>query len=287
MRAAVIGHLEWVDFMQVERMPASGDIVHATHFWEEPGGGGPGAAVQLHKLRNDTRFFTALGDDELGHRALDDLTARGLRVEAVFRSEPTRRAITHIDAAGERTITVLGERLAPQADDPLPWEALAGIDVVYFTAGDIGALRWARRARVLVATARILAVLAEAKVELDALVGSAIDPSEPFHSGDLDPPPRLAVWTTGAEGGLYSAGGGPATRYAPTHIQRPIIDRYGAGDSFAAGLANGLAAGEGPEGALRLAARCGAAALTGPGPYGGQLQSSDFTYEAKAGSTPP
>lgn len=272
MRVAVVGHLEWVQFMLVERLPAAGDIVHALKWWEEPGGGGPGAAVQLSKLAGAARFFTALGDDRLGERALRELERLGLRVDAAIRAEPTRRAITHIDATGERTITVLGDRLEPHGADPLPWHELERVDAVYFTAGDVDALRWARRARVLIATARILPLLAEAKVELDALVGSAVDPAEAYHPGDLDPPPRLAVWTNGAEGGSFAVRGGPTTNYRPAPLPGPIVDRYGAGDSFAAGLAYALGAGESPPRAVSFASRCGAAVLTGRGPYEGQLQ---------------
>ncbi len=274
MRTAVVGHLEWVDFIRVQRLPSLGEIVHATEWWEEPGGGGPGAAVQLHKLGEETLFFTALGDDELGHRAYRDLAARGVRVEAVFRQEPTRRAVTHIDVAGERTITVLGQRLAPHEDDPLPWDELEQVDAVYFTAGDRGALRLSRRARVLVATSRVLSVIAQSGVELDALVGSGSDPDEAYEAGVLDPAPRLAVWTDGAAGGAFSIGGGPKRVYGPAPLPGPVIDRYGAGDSFAAGLTHALGQGQPPESALSFAARCGAAAITGRGPYEGQLRSS-------------
>jgi ribokinase len=50
------------------------------------------------------------------------------------------------------------------------------------------------------------------------------------------------------------------------------VDAYGAGDSFAAGLTYGLADRRSPEDALELAARCGAACMTGRGPYEGQLR---------------
>src|SRR5437879_13575925 len=78
MRTAVVGHVEWVQFLRVEHMPSPGDILHVTDYWEEPAGGGPGAAVQLAKLAGSCDFFTALGDDELGHRALEALLTRGL-----------------------------------------------------------------------------------------------------------------------------------------------------------------------------------------------------------------
>lgn len=272
MRAAVVGHLEWVEFVRVEHVPQPGEIVHALEQWEEPAGGGPAAAEQLRKLGADTSFYTSLGNDELGHRAYEELSARGLRVHAAFRPEPTRRAITHVDSNGERTITVLGTRLAARGSDELPWADLEEVDAVYFTAGDAGALRAARAARVLVATARVLDVLTEAGVQLDALVGSAVDPGESFAATDVDPQPRLSVRTDSERGGRFSVAGGELQHYQATPPNQPVIDRYGAGDSFVAGLTYGLGAGATAEDAIALGARCGAAALTGRGPYQGQLK---------------
>src|SRR5207249_8027221 len=146
MRLAVVGHVEWVQFVRVEHTPAPGDIVHALEWWEEPGGGGSVAAVQLAKLGGSASFFTALGDDALGHRAHAELGALGIEVWATFRPTEQRRAITLIDGSGERTITIIGERLGPRGGDPAPWEDVEEADAVYFTAGDDEALRRARRA---------------------------------------------------------------------------------------------------------------------------------------------
>lgn len=272
MRAAVVGHVEWVEFVRVERMPRTGDIVHALEWWSEAAGGGPGAAVQLAKLAGGAALFTALGDDDVGESARDALVRPGLVVHAATRPEPTRRAITHVDAGGERTITVLGERHAPRGDDDLPWDELDGVDALYFTAGDEAALRHARRTRVVVASARVLPLLARTGVQLDALVGSATDPAEAHAPGDVEPPPRLSVWTDGERGGHYALADGTRGSYDAAAPPGLVVDRYGAGDSFAGGLTYGLAATGDARAALALAARCGAAAVTGRGPYEGQLR---------------
>ena len=271
MRTAVIGHVEWVEFVHVQRVPHPGEIVHAEDSWALPAGGGGVAAVQLAKLAGNATLFTALGDDRLGKASRKGLERLGVRVEAVFHPIPQRRGFTYIDAGGERTITTIGERLNPSGDDPLPWDDLAETGAVYFTAGDPGALQAARRARVVVATSRILGDLARAAVRLDAVVGSAVDPAEAYRRGDLDPPPRLVVRTEGKEGGTYETDEGRSGRYPATPLPGPIVDTYGSGDSFAAGLTFALGAGYGVEEALDLAARCGAACLTGRGPYEGQL----------------
>ena len=255
----------------MDRVPAAGEIAHATETWEEPAGGGAVAAVQLAKLAGECTLYTALGDDEHGRRSREELAELGVRVEAATRSQPTRRAITFVDERGERTITTLGERIAAHGDDPLPWDELDETDAVYYTAGDRAALAHARRARVLVATARELRTLAGSGVELDALVGSGRDEHERYAPGSLEPPPRLVVTTAGAGGGRWTAGEGRTGSYAAAPLPGPIADAYGAGDSFAGGLTFALADGRDVEEALELAARCGAACMTGRGPYAGQL----------------
>jgi ribokinase len=274
VQVAVVGHVEWVEFISVRSMPVVGEIVHAHSWHEEPGGGGAGAAVQLAKLAGGALFLTALGDDERGRLARARLEDLGVEVHAVVRPEPTRRAVTHIDATGERTITVLGDRLAPLGEDDLPWRRLASMDAVYFTAGDDAALRHARCAGVLVATARALPLLRSAGLELDALVGSAGDESEAFGASDVAPAPRACVWTNGANGGTYWTKSERGSYRAASAAR--IVDRYGAGDSFAAGLTYGLGVGMGLGRALDLAARCGAAVVAGRGPYEGQLRLTDL-----------
>ena len=192
-------------------------------------------------------------------------------MHAEFRGERQRRAFVHVDRDGERTITVLGDRLGPRAADALPWDELGQVDAVYFTAGDAGALRQARRARTLVATARTLEVLVEAGVELDALVASSRDAGERYRPGDLDPRPRRVVLTGGTSGGEYETLAGEHGRWDATPLPGPVSDVYGCGDSFAGGLTYGLGAGLSIADAIDLGARCGAACATGRGPYEGQL----------------
>ena len=175
---------------------------------------------------------------------------------------PQRRGFTYVDEAGERTITTIGRKLHPRGhDDSLPWHELGKCDCVYVCAGDADALLLARRARVVVATARELANLRQASVQLDALVSSGKDEAERYHPGQIDPEPHLVVTTSGALGG-WAQPGGP---YNAAPLPPDPQDAYGAGDCFAAGLAYALAAGLEGIDALDFAARCGAGALAGAG----------------------
>jgi len=272
VRVAVVGHTEWVQFVELDRVPRAGEIVHAADAWEDVAGGGAVAAVQLRKLAGEVDFFTALGDDDVGRAALARLEELGVDAHVVWRAAPQRRAVTHLDADGERTITIIGERLAPKGADALAWERLRETEAVYFTAGDLGALRHARAARVLVATPRARDALLVGDVALDALVGSAEDEGEQLPDGALRPPPALEVFTQGAKGGRYLDAGGRSGTWEATPLPGEVADAYGCGDSFAAALTYGLAAIPDLDDAIGLAARCGAACLTGRGPYEGQLE---------------
>lgn len=275
MRVAVVGHVEWIELALVERMPRAGEIVHALDSAEEPAGGGAVAAVQLARLAGECLFLTALGDDALGHRAERELEGMGVRVRAAWRGEPQRRAFVHVDSNAERTITVIGDRMGPRGDDELPWDELEGVDAVYFTAGDATAVRRARAAGRLVATVRAIEALAAAGVELDVLVASANDAGERYEAGAIEPPPRLIARTDGAAGGSLEDAEGTSSHWEAAPLPGLPVDTYGAGDSFAAGLTYGLADGRSPAEALTLGARCGAACVTGRGPYAGQLSTPD------------
>lgn len=200
----------------------------------------------------------------------------GVRVEAAIRKgKRTRRGFAFLDDHGERTITVIGERLGPSGDDTsLPWDELAQADGVYFVAGDAAALRAARAAKALVATARITDLLEDARVQLDAVVASGADVAERYRP--FEPAPRYVAITAGAKGGNWTGGDGRTGKWQAVPLPGPVVDAYGCGDSFAAGLAFGLGEGRDIDAALHLAARCGATCMTGRGPYGRQLTAAEL-----------
>jgi ribokinase len=270
MPLAVVGHVEVVTFLRVPHLPEAGSICLASEGLEAPAGGGAVAAVQMAKLTGrPVAFFTALGDDPHGRQAAKDLEALGLEVHVAWREAPTRRGVSWVDGQGERTITVLGERLMPCAADALPWERLAAAAGVFVTATDGEGLRLARRSPMLAATPRTRwPVLLESGVALDALVGSALDPAEAVPPNLPWTSPRHTIATEGAAGCTVTPGG----RFAAPPLAAPPVDAYGAGDSFAAGVSAGLAAGWSLAEAISLGSHCGAACLSGFGPYIGQLR---------------
>jgi ribokinase len=261
-RVAVVGHVEWVDFLALPRLPQAGDIVRAREAFARAAGGGGVVAAVLADLGDEVDFFCALGDDANGHAAADQISRRGVHLHAAWREEPTRRAVTMIDDHGERTIVTTGDRLEPRGSDELDWDRLAAADGVYFTAGDSDALEHARAARVLVASPRGRAAL-EHGPRIDALVYSGEDPDERAWAMRLADRAGRLVETHGPDGGNWH--GSSEGRWEAVPPPGPMRDTYGCGDSFAAGFTHALCAGASVAEAAALGAECGARALTQPG----------------------
>ena len=257
---AVVGHVEWVQFLRVARFPVPGEIQRAQRESTRAGGGAVVAAATLAELGAEVDFYGAVGTDEIADAAVSELAHRGMTVHAARRPGPTREVLTLLDDRGERTILPIGERLQPEGEDDLDWDRLAGADAAYLTAGDQGALRRARAASVLVATPRLRERVDDPGVQIDALVYSVTDENEVQWAERLAPHTRLMVATEGAHGGRWW--GESEGRWMAVPPPGPVRDSYGCGDAFAAGFTYGLAAGTSVAEACALGARWGAEMLT-------------------------
>jgi ribokinase len=257
-RVAVVGHVEWVEFLPVARLPHQAEVINAAGGFLRAGGGGSVAAVVLAGLDAEVDFFCALGRDDNGRAALAELEGRGVRVHVAWREAPTRRATTLLEPGGERTIITIGERLEPRGADELDWALLGDARSVYFTAGDAGALGHARRSPVLVASPRARDVLETTIV--DAIVFSQGDDDERAWAEHAARHARLLVATDGARGGRWW--GSSDGHWAAAPLPGPPRDSYGCGDSFAAAFTLGLGQGDSVGDAAALGAQAGALALT-------------------------
>lgn len=273
-RVAVVGHVEWVDFVVASHLPGPGEILHARSAHEAPAGGGAMAAYALAALTGGAAFWTVLGDDVRAEASARMLREAGVEVIAgVRRGAPQRRVITYLTDDGERTITVLGERFVPQGDDVgVDWSALSSYDAVYLTAGDAVVTRAARGAKLLAVTARARDSILAAGVQVDVLIGSATDPGERLDDELLSVArPSLIIQTEGALGGSWRAADGTSGRWTATPLPGPPVDAYGCGDAFAATLTASLARGDSIPIACTLAATTGATLLCQRAPSVGPL----------------
>lgn len=85
------------------------------------------------------------------------------------------------------------------------------------------------------------------------------------------------VATLGPGGGHYCSERRGWEAFDAPALQAPVVDRYGAGDAFTAGLAFGLGQGRNLEDAIEVAAHCGAAVVAGRGPYETQMTASELS----------
>jgi ribokinase len=110
----------------------------------------------------------------------------------------------------------------------------------------------------LVVTARRFDALVESGVRADVLVGSGRDRGEQVDLARLSVQPGHVVVTRGSDGG---------TGYVAVKPPGPVVDTYGAGDTFVAGVVFGLASGKPLAEALKFAAEKAAEAVTWRGAY--------------------
>lgn len=261
-RVAVVGHVEVVEFILLDRLPAPGEIIPSRGAFARAAGGGGVAAAALAELGAEVDFFCALGRDANGESAVEELTGRGVRVHVAWREQPTRRGLTLLEQH-ERTIITLGDRLEPVGSDQLEWEQLRSAAGVYVTAGDPAALAHARAARVVVASPRARHTLEGEGPQIDALVYSAHDPHERDWARRVGHRARLLVQTEGERGGSWQ--GASEGRWGAAELPGEPQDAFGCGDSFAAGFTFGLATGATVAGAAAIGAQRGALALTRTG----------------------
>ncbi len=265
LKIIVVGHVEWMSFLKVEKLPKAGHISHGSKYFEEPAGGGAVVALQIARLlKRPVHFFTAVGRDEVGEKCARRLEQLGLKLSIAWRDSPTRRGISMVNSEGERAITVIGKRLQPEFKDDLPWNEITNCDGVFVSAADKNAFNHCRSAKILVVTPRLgKELLKQTSFQIDALIGSGLDPDEQISPKDLKHRPLLHISTEGSSGGKSWPGG----RYKAMRLNAPLIDSYGCGDSFAAGVTAGLAAGMDTKSVISLGAKCGADCATHFGPY--------------------
>ena len=262
---AVVGHVEWMNFLKVDQLPKPGVISHSEKSIEYPAGGGSVIAKTLSELTNNqVHFFTSLGNDYYGEQSFKILSNYGIRLHVAWRDKPTRKGFSLIDSNGERSITVIGERLAPTYKDKLDWNLFKKMDGIFITASDSEIFKKARIADSLCTTPRVgINIINKSNVFLDGLIGSNLDPGEVFSLSDISIKPKLIIKTEGENGGILYPGG----RYEALINTKQKIDSYGCGDAFAAGILYGLSSKWNIDKILSLAKLLGRDASECFGPY--------------------
>lgn len=264
---------------RVAAIARPGETVLSARYEQLYGGKGANQAVAARRSSAmDVAFAGAVGDDDLGRGARQQLAAEGIdTTNLATGKERTGCAFIAIDAAGENAITVAsGANLEASAAmiDPLLFHpsavlvlqmeialaesraaaermVAAGGRVVVNLAPVPSDLTHDRLAQLLAASDVLIVNESElaAASRLAALAGETSAAKADMLAQ------RFAVTviaTLGADGVLIAGGGGETSRVSALPVD--VIDTTGAGDTFVGVFASGLAGGLATDAAARRAA---------------------------------
>jgi ribokinase len=281
----IVGAINVDLVVSARRLPGPGETVLGGRLARHGGGKGANAAVAAARAGASVRLVGAVGADENGRTALDELRAEGIDVTdvAVLDDEATGVALIVVDPAGENQIAVAaGANMAVSAEQvrsamraALPSAGCVLVSTEIAGEAVAAAVEAATAAGVRCVlnpapvTAEVAAALAHGplvtpnateSVELAALLG---------HPGPADPgvedgnpgsaaARRIAthsgapvVVTLGGDGAFVLTADGNLEHVPPRPAS--VRDTTGAGDTFNGVLASRLAAGDELGLAVRLA----------------------------------
>ncbi|MDP9467512.1 MAG: ribokinase [Chloroflexota bacterium] len=282
-RVVVIGSINVDLVVSADRLPRPGETVVGGRFARHLGGKGANQAVAAARAGATVTMVGAVGRDPDGDESLSALSAEGIDVSRVRRTDaPTGVAIIAVAADGENQIVV-----APGANAEVSIEDAALNDLprgpgVMLTCLEIpmpsvlaavaAATRIGLQSVVNPAPAQRLpaALLAAGPIltpnrgELLALSGAA--DAEAGLAFLTDAGARAVVMTLGTEGALLA----DSTRRAAFPAwQVAVVDATGAGDTFSGVLAAWLAAGNSLDDTVQAANVAAALSVTRAGARGG------------------
>jgi ribokinase len=282
----VVGSINIDLVVRVERLPAPGETVTGGDFARHHGGKGANQAVAAARLGAAVTFVGAVGDDEHGRAALDDLRTEGVNTGgvAIVSDTPTGIALIVVDSHGENQIAVAsgangtldGELVERRLEQLTP---AAGVFLANLEIGDDALLAGARHAArhgwpLIINPAPARGLPAELLSLGPILLPNAREAEQ--LTGEDEPQAaaaRLAamsgqpvVVTLGANGALLWRDG-ESIRLPALAIE--AVDTTGAGDTFAGAFAAETARRQSIERSLRFALVAAGLSVSRHGARGG------------------
>jgi ribokinase len=281
----VVGSINIDLVVRVERLPAPSETVTGGDFARHHGGKGANQAVAAARLGAAVTFVGAVGDDEHGRAALDDLRTEGVNTGgvAIVSDTPTGVALIVVDSHGENQIAVAsganGALDGDLVERRLEQLTSAGVFLANLEIGDdallAGARHAARRGWPLIINPAPARVLPAELLSLGPILLPNAREAEQL-TGEAQPQvaaTRLAavtgqpvVVTLGADGALLWRDGESMRRPA---LAIEAVDTTGAGDTFAGAFAAEIARRQSIERAVRFALVAAGLSVSRQGARGG------------------
>jgi len=261
LEVLVVGSVNLDLSAKVARLPEPGETVSGAALERFPGGKGANQALAARRLGADVTLMAAVGEDANAEEALALLGSAGVNLDALQRlpAVPTGLAMIAVTPAGENQIVVAPGANAelrtpddgfPAADlviSQLETPAAVLNDVVEHCEGFVC---------VNLAPAKEVDVRVLARADLVVVNES----ESAWYGQSLSAARGLVATTYGAKGASLSRDGTLIAEASPPPVD--VVDTTGAGDTFTAALATGLAAGRDAKEALEFACAAGALATT-------------------------
>jgi ribokinase len=293
----VVGAVNVDMVVAAPRLPGPGETVVGSGVERFGGGKGANAAVAAARLGASVRYVGAVGADDTGAQALDELRAEGIDVAAVavLDGVPTGVALIVVDPEGENQIAVGGgansavsaDAVREAVDRAAGWAGCVLVSTEIPAAAVVAAVESAagHGIRCVLNSAPVLPELVDVLgcgplltpnagelADLACLLGTtAEDPAAELHARTGAP----VVVTLGAEGvRLVDADG---SERIPAHPAPRVVDTTGAGDTFNGALAAGLAAGADLRTAIERAIHAAALSVGAVGARGGMPTADQIT----------
>ena len=288
-RIVVVGSINVDLVVRVATLPRPGETVLGGRFASVPGGKGANQAVAAARAGGHTTFVARVGDDSMGHAAIEAFRGEGIETDfiTVTPHAPTGVALILVDAVGENSIAVAGgandrlsfddiERARPaiEAADVLllqlevPLEAVAHAVSMAQSAGTRVILNPAPARPLPAALLARVDILTPNETEGESLASRGYAPApsaadaEALAGALLGLGPRAVILTRGAAGALVAAA--DDRTHVPAFSVEPL-DTVAAGDVFNGCLAVRLAEGLDLVAATRFAAAAAAISVTREG----------------------
>lgn len=267
-------------FLRVDRLPARDEKVLSELLGEFAGGMVANFCGAASRLGAKTGLASVVGDDAYGKAAWDDLVQCGVDVSHVVvrRGGRTYFCIVHLDASGEKALTVVATDCLHPSRDDVSRVPLGEARLVHVAATDLELAEWAARTARTQGAQVSLDIDAGASGERSALsrVLRYVDIASVNEAGysclvesaDVDPRallrfgPRVGIVTLGARG-CMAATATETVRHPGYRV--PVVDTTGAGDCFNAAFAVSTLRGKSLGVAVEFACAAGAIAVGGLG----------------------
>jgi len=124
----VIGSANTDMVVKSSYLPRPGETILGGDFIMTPGGKGANQAVAAAKLGGDVTFIARLGDDTLGHNAIEEYNAYGIDTSCIIKDAkaPSGVALIMVDEKGENCISVASGANANLSTDDI----VANMDLI-------------------------------------------------------------------------------------------------------------------------------------------------------------